>query len=549
MEQKRLICLVGWEKNQLARLLAVTNNAFAFSEAKSETDFCDERAANLDVILVLTPDEHFNPLPLIDLARHKAPFAQIAFFGPDQALRQIRQRLILVRALGHQWTFLKDEQPETWMAGLADACSSTLKRRSITAVSPLKQMPPVRESKPSTAATPLSENQQHAYFSSIVRHAREAILFLDLRGKIVFWNRAAEQMYGFPAEGVTGKNIKELVMPSFYEKHERVIEDVITNKGDFLLQLEHMTPDGRSIAVEESLAPVKDWRGVITGVMVIVRDISERLEKERLARERIVQEQARAVMAAANADLERRVAERTAELRSLNQELESFSYSVSHDLRTPLRAINSFSQVLQDKYVSVLDEQGQYYFSRICAAAQRMSELIDDILLLARVTRVEMYRKPVNLSAIAFSVIAYLREAYMQYRHIEFAVEPDLIVDGDEKLLQIVLENLLSNAAKFAHKNPQAKVFLGLERQDSRNIYFVQDNGVGFEMQYVKKLFTPFQRLHGINEFEGTGIGLATVRRIIERHGGQVWAEGQPNHGACFFFTLDGSGKNSSHGG
>ena len=229
------------------------------------------------------------------------------------------------------------------------------------------------------------------------------------------------------------------------------------------------------------------------------------------------------------------------ELEATNRELEAFSYSVSHDLRAPLRSIDGFSQILLEDYAGELDEDGKDYLSRVRAATQRMGRLIDDLLGLSRVTRGTMNRERVNLSALAGEVAEDLREARPE-RTVEFSTQEGLEVWGDSRLLRVALENLIGNAWKFTEKEPEARVEFGVDEELSRKgrvpVYYVRDNGAGFEMAYADKLFGAFQRLHGSDEFEGTGIGLATVQRIVHRHGGRVWAEGEVGRGATFYFTL-----------
>jgi signal transduction histidine kinase len=229
------------------------------------------------------------------------------------------------------------------------------------------------------------------------------------------------------------------------------------------------------------------------------------------------------------------------ELEATNRELEAFSYSVSHDLRAPLRSIDGFSQILLEDYADELDEDGKDYLSRVRAATQRMGRLIDDLLGLSRVTRGTMNRERVNLSALAEEVAEDLREARPE-RTVEFSAQEGLEVWGDSRLLRVALENLIGNAWKFTEKEPEARVEFGVDEELSRKgrvpVYYVRDNGAGFEMAYADKLFGAFQRLHGSDEFEGTGIGLATVQRIVHRHGGRVWAEGEVGRGATFYFTL-----------
>ncbi|MDQ3267492.1 MAG: ATP-binding protein, partial [Pseudomonadota bacterium] len=236
-------------------------------------------------------------------------------------------------------------------------------------------------------------------------------------------------------------------------------------------------------------------------------------------------------------ELEDQVAQRTTQLAAANHELEAFSYSVSHDLRAPLRSIDGFSRVLLDDYSAHLDETGKDYLQRVRAATQRMGQLIDDMLKLSRVTRSEMNFKSVNLSMLAQTVADELQQTQPE-RHVEFVCTPGMTVRGDAHLLKVALENLLGNAWKFTSKREQAHVEIGVTHKVEASVYFVRDNGAGFDMAYVGKLFSAFQRLHAMTEFPGIGIGLATVQRIIHRHGGRVWAEGEPGKGSTFYFTL-----------
>jgi light-regulated signal transduction histidine kinase (bacteriophytochrome) len=238
-----------------------------------------------------------------------------------------------------------------------------------------------------------------------------------------------------------------------------------------------------------------------------------------------------------NAQLEQRVAERTAQLQAANQELEAFAYSVSHDLRAPLRSIDGFGRALLQDCADSLDDQGQHYLQRIRAATLQMSQLIDDLLKLSRVTRSEMRREPVDLSALAQAIAAELQAAQPE-RQIEWSIAPGLVVNADASLMHILLANLLGNAHKFTAQHPTARIEFGAVQPASQPVYFVRDNGAGFDMAYADKLFGAFQRLHSANEFDGTGIGLATVQRIVHRHGGRVWAEGAVEQGAIVHFTL-----------
>lgn len=240
-----------------------------------------------------------------------------------------------------------------------------------------------------------------------------------------------------------------------------------------------------------------------------------------------------------NEELERRVEERTAQLEAANKELEAFAYSVSHDLRAPLRAMSGFGEFLLEEYSPRLDEKGKHYIERIQSASNRMGEMIDDLLTLSRATRSELTMEQVDISKQATELLANLKQAEPE-RQVEVEVASGLTARGDQKLLSLALENLLNNAWKFSSLQPEAKIEVGCIKDGHNKTCYVRDNGAGFNMAYSDKLFIPFQRLHKTNEFPGTGIGLSIVSRIIERHGGELWAESEVGKGATFYFTLPG---------
>ncbi|HEX8713470.1 MAG TPA: ATP-binding protein, partial [Terracidiphilus sp.] len=289
---------------------------------------------------------------------------------------------------------------------------------------------------------------------------------------------------------------------------------VVYQKGEWDGEITHLTRDGRSIVVESRWSLQRDHHGIPTNILEICRDITQRKK------------------------LEDSLRQRTGELENAVAELEAFSYSVSHDLRAPLRSIDGFSHIVLDEYRDKVDAEGQDCLRRIRLASQNMGQLIDALLQLSRVMRGELLREPVDLSMLALSTAAVVHRTEPS-RRVRFHIASGLQVPGDRRLLGVLLQNLLQNAWKFTAHNPEPLIEFGSTHKDGKTAYYVRDNGVGFDMTYVNKLFTPFQRLHARDQFDGTGIGLATVKRIIKRHAGQVWAEGAVGKGATFYFTLE----------
>lgn len=340
-------------------------------------------------------------------------------------------------------------------------------------------------------------------------------------GAIENANEAAARFYGYPRETLRTMNIGAINRMSLDEL-AALRRDAAGGKKNYFV-LSHRLADGRVRDVEVYLTPVEyAGRPVLFS---IIHDITER---------RAAEEQLRQL----NAGLEARVARRTEEILEASQELESFSYSVSHDLRTPLRAIIGFSNIVVVANRDKLDTDSVRHLDRVQAAAARMAELIDDLLNLAHVSRQELRRQDIDLGVMAGNIVEALSQAHPG-REVKVAVQPRLRTHGDPGLVRIALENLISNAWKFTARNPDAAIEIGAGERGGRRAWFVHDNGTGFDMRYVDRLFAPFQRLHGEKEFEGTGIGLSIVKRIIRRHGGQVWVESEEGKGSTFFFTLE----------
>ena len=356
----------------------------------------------------------------------------------------------------------------------------------------------------------------------LLESAPDGIVIVDGTGAIVMANTQAQRMFGYDERELLGLPVEILLPEPLRGRHaehcQRYYESPSTRPMGIDLSLAARRRDGSELPVEISLSPVSTPDGVL--VISVIRDMTER---------RRVEEEIRTL----NDTLARRVVE----LHAVNKELEAFSYSVSHDLRAPLRSIDGFSQALVEEYGDRLDDTAADYLRRIRGATRRMGELIDDLLDLSRVTRRELHRQEVDLSALASAVVAGLARAEPE-RQVEIDIAAGLMGHGDPHLLRLALDNLLGNAWKFTSRRLSARIEFGARQEGDRPVYYVSDNGVGFDMAYADKLFGAFQRLHPGHEFPGTGIGLATVHRIVLRHGGRVWAQSEIGQGATFFFTL-----------
>lgn len=357
----------------------------------------------------------------------------------------------------------------------------------------------------------------------VLRSAPDGIVITDRGGRIVLANDQAGSQFGYGTDELVGQPIDILVPDQQRATHAGHRAGYVSEPHRRMMgegmELQGQRKDGSFLPVEISLSPIETTAGF--WVVSVIRDITRRNQRIDEIRQ-------------LNNELRRH----TIELEATNKELEAFSYSVSHDLRAPLRSIDGFSQALLEDYAAQLDQTGCEYLQRVRAATQRMGTLIDDLLELSSVTRSELYPDTVDLSTLAESVIDELRRT-QPMRHTEVAIQPGLRAKGDSRLLRIVLTNLLSNAWKFTEPRSVARIEFGsCAGEAGVSGFFVRDNGVGFDMAYAHKLFGVFQRLHGANQFPGTGIGLATVQRIVQRHGGRVWAEAAVEAGASFFFTL-----------
>lgn len=384
-----------------------------------------------------------------------------------------------------------------------------------------------------------NDRETQSRIDGIVSSAMDAIISVDEQQNIILFNVAAEQMFRCPAATALGSPLDRFIPPRFRPSHrDHVREFGATGQssrtmGTPYLTISGLRGDGEEFPIDASISQITvEGKRIYS---VIVRDVTDRKRAEAELREKHEEVQR------LNATLEQRVEQRTEALAEANRELEAFGYSVSHDLRAPLRHVTGFIELLSRHLDDRLDEKGRRYIKTISDAGVRMGHLIDDLLTLSRIGRVAMENSEVDLRRLVDEARAQLA-GEIAGRRVDWAIGDLPHVRGDAELLRNAMVNLLANALKYTRTREQSRIEVGCERKDGELICFIRDNGVGFDMKFVDKLFGVFQRLHRAEEFEGTGVGLASVRRIINKHGGRTWAHGEVDKGAAFFFSLPEAG-------
>lgn len=365
-----------------------------------------------------------------------------------------------------------------------------------------------------------------AEFEAIFNAISDVVVYSDLQRRVVLTNPAMQKIFGYSNEEVIGQKTEMLYANKRdYEQQGKRQFNVSSDINYATYEVRYRRKDGSTFIGETFGSKIFDNNGKAIAFIGLIRDVSERKKVEQeLLRHRD--------------HLEELVTERTIELSNLNNELEAFSYSVSHDLRAPLRAINGFSSLLYDEYKQLLNNEANDYLERIIKASIKMERLIDDLLQISRVSRADLHKETIDLSSMAEEILTTLRSEDTE-RRVTWNIQNNMTARGDKTLVYAMLQNLLDNAWKYTAHNPDASIrFYKTTVNGTTGIFCIEDNGTGFDMQYREKIFQPFQRLHTDKDFEGTGIGLATVNRVIHRHAGKIWAESIPNKGSCFYFRL-----------
>jgi len=358
-----------------------------------------------------------------------------------------------------------------------------------------------------------SRSAKLAEQAQILDQIHDSVISTNLDGIIETWNKGAERLFSYDAESAIGKHLSFIFPNEDQQKVRNAIFDTLQSRGKHEDEVRLIKKDNQAFFAHISLSLKLNRHNEVCGTIVYAMDVSDR----KLA--------------------EDEVHRKSLQLQMANKELESFSYSVSHDLRAPLRSIRGFTQCLSEDYSDILDSEGKALLSRIINGTSQMGQLIEDMLSLSRVTSYKMKWQEIDISLLAEDVVRELKESSPQ-RKINIDIEKEMIVHGDKHLLRILLVNLISNSWKYTSKNNVASISIGSEIIQNGKVFFVQDNGVGFNMKHSDKLFETFQRFHSPDEFEGTGVGLATAARVVQRHHGQIWAESAQGKGATFFFKL-----------
>ncbi|HKY72796.1 MAG TPA: PAS domain S-box protein, partial [Nitrospira sp.] len=425
-----------------------------------------------------------------------------------------------IRWLVGRWRWVKDEEGRP--VRLTGVNFDITERKRIDEA--------VRESEARTRADRQQSERATAHLAAIVQSSDDAIISKDLAGTVMSWNQGAERLFGYRAEEMIGQPVMKLIPPDRQHEERDILEQISRGETIKTYETVRRRKDGTDLHVSLTISPLFDGRGKVIGASKIARDVTEQKRDQDLLRDRD------RALTAANDELN----QQKAGLAEVNRELQGFSYSVSHDLRAPLRTIDAYVRIVEEDHGSDLSDEVRRCLGIVKKAAGQAGELIDDLLEFSRLGRIGMDMRATEMTGLARRVADELAMTEGR-RTIDLTIRDLPACHGDWRLLKFVWVNLLSNAFKFTRGRAIAQIEVGWlpdDRQPDASVYYVKDNGVGFDMKYVHKLFTVFQRLHLRDEFEGTGVGLAIVHRIVQRHGGRVWAEGKVDGGATIYFSL-----------
>ncbi len=397
--------------------------------------------------------------------------------------------------------------------------------------------------------TERKKNEEHiGRLAAIVEFSDDAIISISLEGIIKSWNKGGERMFGYTAEQAVGRDISLLIPSEYIDEEKNIFERIRNNEIINHFETIRIKKSGERVNVSITASPLKDQAGNIIGISKIVRDITLRRKageqlieaNKNLLFQKEEKEKRAAELLIANKELvfqNEEKEKRALELEVANKDLESFSYSVSHDLRAPLRAINGFTQVLVEDYLEKLDDEGKDILNEIIFNSDKMGQLIDNLLEFSRIGKQNLSFVDIDMKHLLDTVITGLKQENPN-RKLTITIKDLINIQGDRNTIKQVFINLISNAFKYTSKKEAAMIEIGSYRENNYYTYYVKDNGAGFDMNYYDKLFGVFQRLHSSNEFEGTGVGLAIIHKIISKHEGKVWAEGKVDEGACFYISL-----------
>jgi len=478
-------------------------------------DTLHRRVAALDALVVGA--DAAEPIRMAQRAQSIDRDLAVLILSEPDARSQMAAAVQCAPFLGSAVSCVTTDDLAALVATVAEVALQTTRRRSHREVAARAR------AKLATANPPLASPgvEEAVYLEQLLDYAPMGVLALGPDGRIQASNRFAQRLLSRRERELAGAELAGFLAAADSRRLDWLVARSASGEARAPAEIVSLQGGDRGARMVEITATSIAERLGRPGIMIVMQDVTDR-------------ESARTILEL-NAELERRIAE----LDAANRELDAFAYSVSHDLRAPLRAIDGFSSSLLAEQGHLLDPGGRHQLERVLAGARRMSALIDDLLDLSRISRAPLHKASVDLTELARGVIAELGRRDPD-RQVEVDIAGDLTAMGDARLVTIVLENLLGNAWKFTARRSGGQIVFGREQRGAEMPFFVRDNGAGFDMKYADRLFSPFQRLHGANEFEGTGIGLATVNRIIARHGGRIWAQAAAGAGATFFFTLGG---------